>query len=39
MPLFKVGEDIPDYFTKPQWFIGRVKHCHEKKAADLLEQM
>jgi transcription antitermination factor NusG len=39
MPLFKVGEDIPDYFTKPQWFIGRVKHCHEKKAAALLEHI
>lgn len=39
MPLFAVGADIPDYFTTPQWFIGRVKHCHEKKVAALLGQM
>ena len=39
MPLFPVGADIPDYFTQPQWFIGRVKHCHERKAAALLEHM
>ncbi|MBO7115389.1 MAG: UpxY family transcription antiterminator [Bacteroidaceae bacterium] len=39
MPLFPVGTQIPDYFTKPQWFIGRVKYCHERKAADLLKDM
>ena len=39
MPLFPVGADIPDYYTKPQWFIGRVKYCHEHKAADLLGNM
>lgn len=39
MPLFPVGTEIPDYFTKPQWFIGRVKHCHEHKVADLLDNM
>ena len=39
MPLFPVGTDIPDYYTRPQWFIGRVKHCHEHKAADLLKAM
>ena len=39
MPLFPVGTDIPDFFVKPQWFIGRVKYCHEWKAADLLSQM
>lgn len=39
MPLFPVGTEIPDFFTKPQWFIGRVKHCHEHKVADLLQNM
>lgn len=39
MPLFPVGTDIPDFYTKPQWFIGRVKYCHEYKAADLLKEM
>lgn len=39
MPLFPVGAEIPDYYSKPQWFIGRVKHCHEHKAAGLLENM
>lgn len=39
MPLFPVGTEIPDLYIKPQWFIGRVKYCHEHKAADLLKQM
>ena len=39
MPLFPVGTEIPDFYTKPQWFIGRVKHCHEWKVADLLKEM
>lgn len=39
MPLFPVGTDIPEFYTKPQWFIGRVKYCHEYKAADLLKEM
>ena len=39
MPLFPVGTEIPDYYTKPQWFIGRVKYCHEHKAAGMLEAM
>ena len=39
MPLFPVGTEIPDFYTKPQWFIGRVKYCHEYKAADLLKDM
>ena len=39
MPLFPVGTQIPDFFTKPQWFIGRVKYCHEWKVADLLKEM
>ena len=39
MPLFPVGTEIPDFYTKPQWFIGRVKYCHEHKAAGLLESM
>ena len=39
MPLFPVGTEIPDFYLTPQWFIGRVKHCHEWKAADLLKQM
>lgn len=39
MPLFPVGKEIPDYYTKPQWFIGRVKHCHEHKVADMLKAM
>lgn len=39
MPLFPVGTEIPDYYSKPQWFIGRVKYCHEHKAAAMLEEM
>lgn len=39
MPLFPVGADIPDFFTKPQWFIGRVKYCHEWKVAYMLKQI
>lgn len=39
MPLFPVGTEIPDFYTKPQWFIGRVKHCHEHKAADMLQNL
>lgn len=39
MPLFPVGTEIPDFYTKPQWFIGRVKYCHEWKVADLLKGM
>ena len=39
MPLFPVGTEIPDYYSKPQWFIGRVKHCHEHKVAGMLSQM
>lgn len=39
MPLFPVGTDIPDLYTKPQWFIGRVRYCHEYKVADLLKDM
>ena len=39
MPLFPVGTEIPDFYTKPQWFIGRVKYCHEHKAAGKLEAM
>ena len=39
MPLFPVGTDIPVLYTKPHWFIGRVKHCHELKVADMLAQM
>lgn len=37
MPLFPVGAEIPGYYTTPQWFIGRVKYCHEHKAAGMLE--
>ena len=39
MPLFPVGTEIPDFYTKPQWFIGRVKYCHEHKAAAKLQEM
>ena len=39
MPLFPVGTEIPDYYAKPQWFIGRTKYCHEHKAAGMLDQM
>lgn len=39
MPLFPVGTEIPDIYIKPQWFIGRVKHCHERKAAAMLEAL
>ena len=39
MPLFPVGTEIPDYYAKPQWFIGRTKYCHERKAADMLRSM
>lgn len=39
MPLFPIGTEIPDYYSKPQWFIGRVKYCHEHKAAGMLESI
>lgn len=39
MPLFPVGTEIPGYYTTPQWFIGRVKYCHEHKAAGMLEAL
>jgi len=39
MPLFPVGTEIPDFYAKPQWFIGRVKYCHEHKAAGKLKEM
>ena len=39
MPLFPVGTEIPDFYTKPQWVIGRVKYCHEWKTADMLKEM
>lgn len=39
MPLFPVGTEIPDYYSKPQWFIGRVKYCHEHKVAGMLDSM
>ena len=39
MPLFPVGEPISEYYTKPQWFVGRVSPLHERKVADILSKM
>lgn len=39
MPLFPVGQPISEYYTKPQWFVGRVSPLHERKVAERLGQM
>lgn len=39
MPLFPAGTEIPAFYTAPQWFIGKVKYCHEWKVADMLKDM
>ncbi len=39
MPLFPVGEPISEYYTRPQWFVGRVSPLHERRVADILRQM